>query len=42
MRGESDEDDDSLDVYDTESFRITPLRKINPENYKRVISKGFV
>ena len=42
MESNSEEDDDNLDIYDTESFRISPLRKINPENYKRVIEKGFV
>lgn len=42
MEGQDDEDDENLDVYDTEGFRISPLRKISPKNYERVISKGFV
>ena len=42
MSGSNDEDDENLDVYDTESFRISPLRKISPKNYERVINKGFV
>ena len=42
MTSSSDEDDEYLDVYDTESFRISPLRKINPRNYERVIERGFV
>ena len=42
MKGDSDEESNSLDVYDTESFRISPVRKINPKNFQRVIEKGFV